>query len=223
MSSLTAILGGVASASACDSDVARVSRHTFWERPPQGSAYHYNDNDHPDGRAHRDTSGRRCHGAVATYTVLGTQDQAVARSQNTGGATSRGIHYQVETVASRSRVRTFPGLCAWPSILAFFIKTLQVLGAAVLSASSKIVSAQGYATVGSAKAGTATVLAWKGETVLERWWRIEQVLAIPGVEGYDQVGDAIPLIHGDTGLRAAIAADGTLLCPRTQSFNAPCS
>ena len=50
--------------------------------------------------------------------------------------------------------------------------------------------------VGIAKAGTATVFAWKGETLLACWWRIEQILTVPGVDRYDQLhdddGDAIP-------------------------------
>ena len=43
-----------------------------------------------------------------------------------------------------------------------FIKTLQVLVAAVLSASCNIFSTQGHVAVGIAKTDTALVFAWKG-------------------------------------------------------------
>ena len=68
--------------------------------------------------------------------------------------------------------------------------------------------------VAIAKANIATVFAWKGEMLLACWWRIEQILTMPGVDRYDQLiddgGDAILLRHEDTELEAAIAVDGTV-------------
>ena len=66
--------------------------------------------------------------------------------------------------------------------------------------------------------GTATVLAWKGETLPKYWWRTEQILTVPGADGCDQLdddgGDATILIHKDTELEAAFADDdGTMPDP----------
>ena len=98
-----------------------------------------------------------------------------------------------------------------------FIKTLTALVApAVLSASCNIFSTQGHAAVGSTKVVTTTVLALKGKAFSEFWWRIEQILTISGLDGYDQLnddgGDTTPLIHEGTKLEAAFV-DGTVSDP----------
>ena len=79
------------------------------------------------------------------------------------------------------------------------IGTLTALGAAVLWCSCSIVSTQDQAAAAIAKAGTATVFAWKGETLDEYWWCTEQMMTVPGADGCDQLvddgGAATLLIH----------------------------
>jgi len=79
------------------------------------------------------------------------------------------------------------------------IETLAELGAAVRWASCNIFSTQDHAASGIAKAGTAAVFAWKGETLPEYWWCTEQCLTWEGVDGPDLLvddgGDATLLIH----------------------------
>merc|ERR1712107_128590 len=99
------------------------------------------------------------------------------------------------------------------------IETLQALGATVRWASCNIFSTQDHAAAGIAKAGTATVFAWKGETLPEYWWCTEQMLTVPGADGCDQLvddgGDATLLMHKGTELEAAFAKDGTLPDPES--------
>merc|ERR1711916_285933 len=82
-----------------------------------------------------------------------------------------------------------------------------------------IFSTQDHAAAGIAKAGTATVFAWKGETLPEYWWCTEQMLTVPGADGCDQLvddgGDATLLMHKGTELEAAFAKDGTLPDPES--------
>merc|ERR1712107_33875 len=99
------------------------------------------------------------------------------------------------------------------------IETLAALGATVRWASCNIFSTQDHAAAGIAKAGTATVFAWKGETLPEYWWCTEQMLTVPGADGCDQLvddgGDATLLMHKGTELEAAFAKDGTLPDPES--------
>merc|ERR1712096_120201 len=53
---------------------------------------------------------------------------------------------------------------------AVLIETLTELGAKVRWCSCNIFSTQDHAAAAIAKAGTATVFAWKGETLPEYWW-----------------------------------------------------
>lgn len=82
---------------------------------------------------------------------------------------------------------------------AMLIETLVVLGADVRWASCNIFSTQDHAAAAIAKAGTAAVFAWKGETLEEYWWCTEQALTWPDGNGPDLIvddgGDATLLIH----------------------------
>merc|ERR1712039_670875 len=97
------------------------------------------------------------------------------------------------------------------------IETLQALGATVRWASCNIFSTQDHAAAAIAKAGTATVFAWKGETLAEYWWCTEQMMTVPGKDGCDQLvddgGDATLLIHKGKEFEAKFAKDGTLPDP----------
>ncbi len=82
---------------------------------------------------------------------------------------------------------------------AMLIETLQALGADVRWASCNIFSTQDHAAAAIAKAGSAAVFAWKGETLEEYWWCTEQALTWPDGSGPDLIvddgGDATLLIH----------------------------
>jgi len=97
------------------------------------------------------------------------------------------------------------------------IETLTALGATVRWASCNIFSTQDHAAAAIAKAGTATVFAWKGETLPEYWWCTEQMMTWPGVDGCDQLvddgGDATLLIHKGKEFEEKFAKDGTLPDP----------
>merc|ERR1712076_274758 len=97
------------------------------------------------------------------------------------------------------------------------IETLQALGATVRWASCNIFSTQDHAAAAIAKAGTATVFAWKGETLPEYWWCTEQMLTVPGADGCDQLvddgGDATLLIHKGKEFEEKFAKDGSLPDP----------
>eukprot|EP00438_Fugacium_kawagutii_P026113 Skav224741 [mRNA] locus=scaffold3343:99274:101354:- [translate_table: standard] len=69
------------------------------------------------------------------------------------------------------------------------IETLAALGAKVRWCSCNIFSTQDHAAAAIAKAGTATVFAWKGETLPEYWWCTEQMMTVPGADGCDQLVD----------------------------------
>merc|ERR1712032_949201 len=70
------------------------------------------------------------------------------------------------------------------------IETLAALGAKIRWASCNIYNTQDEAAAAIAKANTATVFAWKGETLPEYWWCTEQMLTVPGADGCDQLVDA---------------------------------
>ncbi len=81
---------------------------------------------------------------------------------------------------------------------AVLIETLTALGAEVRWASCNIFSTQDHAAAAIAQAGVP-VFAWKGETLEEYWWCIEQTLAWPDGGGpnmiLDDGGDATLLVH----------------------------
>merc|ERR1711948_110992 len=97
------------------------------------------------------------------------------------------------------------------------IETLAALGAKVRWCSCNIFSTQDHAAVAIAKAETATVFAWKGETLEEYWWCTEQMMTVPGADGCDQLvddgGDATLLIHKGKEFEQKFAKDGTLPDP----------
>jgi len=82
---------------------------------------------------------------------------------------------------------------------AMLIETLKELGADLRWASCNIFSTQDHAAAAIAKAGTAAVFAWKGETLEEYWWCTEQALTWPDGSGPDLIvddgGDATLFIH----------------------------
>jgi adenosylhomocysteinase len=82
---------------------------------------------------------------------------------------------------------------------AMLIETLVELGADVRWASCNIFSTQDHAAAAIAKAGSAAVFAWKGESLAEYWWCIEQALTWPDGSGPDLIvddgGDATLLVH----------------------------
>merc|ERR1711953_549568 len=88
-----------------------------------------------------------------------------------------------------------------------------------MGASCNIFSTQDHAAAAIAKAGTATVFAWKGETLSEYWCCTEQMLTWPGADGPDQIiddgGDATMLIHKGKEYEEKFAKDGSLPDPES--------
>ncbi|MEI8173315.1 MAG: adenosylhomocysteinase [Deltaproteobacteria bacterium] len=82
---------------------------------------------------------------------------------------------------------------------AMLIETLKELGADLRWASCNIFSTQDHAAAAIAKAGSAAVFAWKGESLEEYWWCTEQALTWPDGSGphliVDDGGDATLFIH----------------------------
>jgi adenosylhomocysteinase len=82
---------------------------------------------------------------------------------------------------------------------AMLIETLKQLGADLRWASCNIFSTQDHAAAAIAKAQSAAVFAWKGETLAEYWWCTEQALTWPDGTGPDLIvddgGDATLFIH----------------------------
>ncbi len=82
---------------------------------------------------------------------------------------------------------------------AMLIETLKELGADLRWSSCNIFSTQDHAAAAIAKAGSAAVFAWKGETLDEYWWCTEQALTWPDGSGphmiVDDGGDATLLVH----------------------------
>merc|ERR1711970_1512104 len=97
------------------------------------------------------------------------------------------------------------------------IETLAAMGAKVRWCSCNIFSTQDHAAAAIAKAGTATVFAWKGETLPEYWWCTEQMMTVPGADGCDLLvddgGDATLLIHKGKEFEEKFAKDGSLPDP----------
>jgi adenosylhomocysteinase len=81
---------------------------------------------------------------------------------------------------------------------AVLIETLVALGATVRWASCNIFSTQDHAAAAIADVGVP-VFAWKGETLEEYWWCMEQALTFPDNTGPDLIvddgGDATLLVH----------------------------
>ena len=82
---------------------------------------------------------------------------------------------------------------------AMLIETLKELGADLRWASCNIFSTQDHAAAAIAKAGSAAVFAWKGESLEEYWWCTEQALTWPDGSGpnliVDDGGDATLFVH----------------------------
>src|SRR2546422_3052731 len=81
---------------------------------------------------------------------------------------------------------------------AVLIETLVALGAEVRWASCNIFSTQDHAAAAVAEAGVP-VFAWKGETLEEYWWCLEQTVRWPDGGGpnmiLDDGGDVTLLVH----------------------------
>ena len=82
---------------------------------------------------------------------------------------------------------------------AMLIETLIELGADVRWSSCNIFSTQDHAAAAVAAKNEAAVFAWKGETLNEYWWALEQALTWPDGTGPDLIvddgGDATVFIH----------------------------
>jgi adenosylhomocysteinase len=82
---------------------------------------------------------------------------------------------------------------------AMLIDTLVALGGDVRWSSCNIFSTQDHAAAYIARKGEAAVFAWKGETLEEYWWCLEQALTWPDGSGPDLIvddgGDATLFIH----------------------------
>ncbi|NIM13746.1 MAG: adenosylhomocysteinase [Candidatus Aminicenantes bacterium] len=82
---------------------------------------------------------------------------------------------------------------------AMLIETLVELGADVRWSSCNIFSTQDHAAAAIVKKGIASVFAWKGETLEEYWWCLEQALIWPDGSGPDLIvddgGDATLFLH----------------------------
>ncbi|MEN8223124.1 MAG: adenosylhomocysteinase [Acidobacteriota bacterium] len=82
---------------------------------------------------------------------------------------------------------------------AMLIETLVELGADVRWSSCNIFSTQDHAAAAIAEESKAAVFAWKGESLEEYWWALEQALTWPDGSGPDQIvddgGDATLFIH----------------------------
>ncbi len=82
---------------------------------------------------------------------------------------------------------------------AMLIETIKELGADIRWASCNIFSTQDHAAAAIAKAGSAAVFAWKGESLEEYWWCTEQALTWPDGSGPDLLvddgGDATLYVH----------------------------
>ncbi len=70
---------------------------------------------------------------------------------------------------------------------AMLIETLKELGGDIRWASCNIFSTQDHAAAAIAKAGSAAVFAWKGETLEDYWWCTEQAIIWPDGGGPGRV------------------------------------
>jgi adenosylhomocysteinase len=102
---------------------------------------------------------------------------------------------------------------------AVLIETLVALGAKVRWASCNIYSTQDHAAAAVAKAKTAAVFAWKGETLEEYWWCTLQTLNWGSENGpnliVDDGGDLTYLIHAGYNAELEYEKSGKLPDPET--------
>lgn len=104
---------------------------------------------------------------------------------------------------------------------AVLIETLTELGAEVRWASCNIYSTQDHAAAAIAKAKTAAVFAWKGETLEEYWWCTMQTLDWADNEGpnliVDDGGDLTFILHSGYKYEIEYEKTGKLPDPNTAS------
>eukprot|EP01071_Lankesteria_metandrocarpae_P005229 Lankesteria_metandrocarpae@DN3915_c0_g1_i1.p1 len=104
---------------------------------------------------------------------------------------------------------------------AVLIETLEALGAELRWCSCNIFSTQDHAAAAIAKASSATVFAWKGETLEEYWWCTLKALTWPESDGpsliVDDGGDATMLIHEGVKAEKLYAVDKSLPNPESTS------
>eukprot|EP00178_Gracilaria_changii_P020771 TRINITY_DN606_c0_g5_i1.p2 TRINITY_DN606_c0_g5~~TRINITY_DN606_c0_g5_i1.p2 ORF type:complete len:494 (+),score=113.20 TRINITY_DN606_c0_g5_i1:1505-2986(+) len=102
---------------------------------------------------------------------------------------------------------------------AVLIETLKELGADIRWCSCNIFSTQDHAAAAVVAKGTASVFAWKGETLEEYWWCTNRALTWPDGSGPDIIvddgGDATLLIHEGFKAEIAYEKDGTLPDPES--------
>lgn len=102
---------------------------------------------------------------------------------------------------------------------AVLIETLHSLGAEVRWASCNIYSTQDHAAAAIAQSKTASVFAWKGESLEEYWWCTFQTLEWGSEEGPNMVvddgGDLTYLIH--SGYRAELEYESSGILPDPDS------
>lgn len=102
---------------------------------------------------------------------------------------------------------------------AVLIETLKELGADIRWCSCNIFSTQDHAASAVVAAGTASVFAWKGESLDEYWWCTDRALTWTDGSGPDIIvddgGDATLLIHEGFKAEVAYEKDGTLPDPES--------
>lgn len=96
---------------------------------------------------------------------------------------------------------------------AVLIETLKELGADLRWCSCNIFSTQDHAASAVVAKGTASVFAWKGESLEEYWWCTDRALTWPDGSGPDIIvddgGDATLLIHEGHKAEITYQKDGT--------------
>lgn len=102
---------------------------------------------------------------------------------------------------------------------AVLIETLKELGADLRWCSCNIFSTQDHAAAAVVAEGSASVFAWKGETLEEYWWCTDRALTWPDGSGPDIIvddgGDATLLIHEGFKSEIAYQKDGSLPDPES--------
>lgn len=102
---------------------------------------------------------------------------------------------------------------------AVLIETLKELGADLRWCSCNIFSTQDHAAAAIVAAGSASVFAWKGESLEEYWWCTQRALTWPDGSGPDIIvddgGDATLLIHEGFKSEIAFEKDGSLPDPES--------
>ncbi|MGD8308969.1 MAG: adenosylhomocysteinase [Chromatiales bacterium] len=124
----------------------------------------------------------------------GRKEIAIAETEMPGLMATR-RKYAAEKPLSGARITGSLHMTIQTAVL---IETLVELGAKVRWASCNIYSTQDHAAAAIAARGIP-VFAWKGETLDEYWWCVEQTFAWPDGEGPDMIlddgGDATLLVH----------------------------